>query len=287
MNLSVIIPCFNGAHVIGDQLEALAKQSWSEAWEVIVVDNRSTDNLKETVAKFACRIENLRIVPAFEKQGQPYALNIGVKNAIGESVAFCDADDVVADGWVAAIGDALLKHPLVASRFDLGMLNLRVLADSWPQRQLASLQTYENPNFLPHVGGCGLGVRRDLLEKVGAFDETLPLLHDTDLCWRLQLQGVRLRFVHGALVHIRLRSTLWNTFKQAFGYGEFNVLLYKRYRACGMPPIAWSKGIRCWFRLLLMFFRFHRRSSRYNWVRKVGFRVGRLKGCLLHRTFAP
>lgn len=123
MKLSVIIPCYNGANTIADQLEALANQEWSEPWEIIVADNRSTDNSMAIVKQYQERLPNLRIVDASARQGQPYALNCGAEAAVGESLAFCDADDVVGPCWLVAMGQALSKYDFVACRFDTEKLN--------------------------------------------------------------------------------------------------------------------------------------------------------------------
>src|SRR4030066_1864890 len=112
MKLSVIIPAFNAAGTIAQQLESLATQRWSEPWEVIVANNRSTDNTVEIVNSFRGRIPNLCVIDAPERPGGAYAINIGGRSARGEPLAFCDADDIVCDGWVAAMGDARARHGL-------------------------------------------------------------------------------------------------------------------------------------------------------------------------------
>lgn len=80
---------------------------------------------------------------------------------------------------------------------------------------------------------------RVLHEAVGGFDESLPYLHDTDYCWRIQLAGTELHFVPEAVVHIRTRHTLPGIFRQARNWAEYNVLMYKRYlRYAPAPPEA-------------------------------------------------
>src|SRR5262245_35038573 len=116
MKLSVIIPCYNAAETIGDQLEALTCQRWSQLWEVVVVDNKSTDRSRTIVESYQKRLPNLRMINAFERQGQAHARNVGAQVACGESLAFCDADDEVGAEWLAAMGEALSKHDFVACR---------------------------------------------------------------------------------------------------------------------------------------------------------------------------
>jgi glycosyltransferase involved in cell wall biosynthesis len=95
-------------------MDALANQSWSEPWEVVVANNKSTDDSMGIVEGYKKQLPNLRIVDASVRQGQPYALNVGAACAQGEAIAFCDADDEVAPGWVAAMGEALSRYDFVA-----------------------------------------------------------------------------------------------------------------------------------------------------------------------------
>ncbi|MDA0700047.1 MAG: glycosyltransferase family 2 protein [bacterium] len=272
MKLSVVIPCYNAAATLGEQLEALAEQRWDQAWEVVLADNRSTDGSMAIAASFASRLPNLRVVDASLRQGQPFALNAGAEAAHGDALAFCDADDVVGKGWVAAMGHALAHHEFVACRTDIAMLNSPAVQRTRRNAQGHGLQAYTNPPFLPHAGGGTLGVRR--------------ALHDTDYCWRLQESGVRLTFVPEALTHVRYRDTARGNYLQAKSYGEYNVLLYRRYRHHGMPPVDWRRGVKGWLTLAMGIPLLYRPQARLLWMRRLGWRMGRLQGSLKHRVFA-
>jgi glycosyltransferase involved in cell wall biosynthesis len=171
MKLSIIIPCYNGADTISEQLDALSRQHWNEPWEVLVVDNRSTDNSMDIVKRYQGRIPNLQIVDASERQGQPYALNVGAKAASGEYLAFCDADDVVGSGWVAAMGSALKKNDFVACRMDFEKLNSPWICAARRNPQKDGSNVYRYPPYLPHAGGGTIGVKKAVFQKVGGFDE--------------------------------------------------------------------------------------------------------------------
>jgi glycosyltransferase involved in cell wall biosynthesis len=284
LKLSVVIPCYNAARTIGEQLEALANQRWRHPWEVIVADNRSTDASMAIAERCQERVQNLRIVDASGRQGQPYALNAGARAAVGESLVFCDADDVVGDGWLAAMGDALAKYDFVAGRFDTERLNPPWIYKSRANIQSDGLSQYRYPPYLPHSGGGALGVKRVLYALIGGFDESLPILHDTDLCWRLQLAGVPLHFVPCAVVHVRYRESLWDIFRQARNYAEYNVLLYKRYRALDMPELSIKTGLNAWKRFVRRLPRICNREHLGRSVWEFGWRMGRLKGSIKHRV---
>jgi GT2 family glycosyltransferase len=277
--VSVIIPMFNAEATIADQLDALAGQTTSCWWELIVANNRSTDRSVEIVESFRGRIPRLRVIQAMQRQGAGYALNRGVEVAQGSLLLFCDADDVAAPDWIDAMVEALGQRQFVASRHETGQLNPEWLANARQNLQRESLIPYRHPHYLPHAGGAGLGVRRSAHEAVGGFDESWDCLQDTDYCWRLQLHGVSLNFVPDAVMHVRYRPDLPSTFRQALRWGEYNVQLYKRYRDRGMPKLTLQDGLKT-VKSLLRPGRLRSRKGRATTVWKLGWLLGRIRGSL-------
>lgn len=286
MKLSVIIPCLNAAAYLAGQLEALAGQEWSEPWEIIVSDNGSTDGSQAVAARYQERLPNLRLVDSADRRGAAHARNVGARAAAGELLAFCDADDEAGPGWVAAIGRALEHHEFVASRFDIEKLNTPWVRNSHRHPQEKGLNSYQYPPYLPHAGGGGLGIRGSIHEAVGGFDESMLILEDTDYCWRVQHTGVALHFVPDAVMYVRYRDTPGSMYRQARTYAEYNVLLYKKYRPLGMPPLPWQTGLLAWLRLLRRLPRLSYQAGRARWLWDLGWRVGRLQGCIKHRVWA-
>lgn len=287
LKLSVVIPCRNAVDTIGDQLEALSLQDYSEPWEVIVSDNGSKDETLSVVSRYMEKIPNLRVVDSSSRRGAAHARNRGAEAAEGEVLAFCDADDIVGANWIDAIVMALARHEFVASRFDDEKLN-----SLWTRKARVNIQSdrlpiYSNPPFLPHSGGSGLGVKRKLHEAVGGFDETLSVLEDTDYCWRIQLSGAELYLVPEAVVHVRYPETIFGMYRQARKWGEGNVLLYKKYRPLGMPKYSWKQGMSAWRRLFSKIIRIRSKQAVVRWVWDFGWRFGRLRGCIKYGVFAP
>ena len=251
---------------------------------MVIADNGSNDDSLAIVRSYQDRIPNIRIVDASDRRGQPHALNVGAAAAKGEALAFCDADDEVAPGWVAAMGTALSEHDFVACRIDVEKLN-----PPWIRRgssQARGIQPYTYPPYLPHAGGGTLGVKRWLHAAMGGFDESLPYLHDTDLCWRIQLAGTELHFVREAVVHIRQQHTYRGLFRQALNWAEYSVLLYKRYQPQGMPRLSPKQGLVYWGNLVTMVPRVRSRRQLARWVRELGWRVGRVRGSIKHRVLS-
>jgi glycosyltransferase involved in cell wall biosynthesis len=287
--LSVIIPCYNAAGTLGAQLEAIAAQEWAHPWEVIIADNGSRDGSQQVAESYCGRVPGLRVVDASARKGGAFARNEAARAARGRSLAFVDADDVVAPGWLAAIGTALATRPFVASRFDTERLNRQ----SWVGRvggnyQADGLQRIAYPPYLLHAGGCGIGVWRELHERVGGFDEGLLRLMDTDYCFRIQLQcAVELAFVPEATVYVRSRDTLGGMFRQIRERALYNTYLAERYRPKGQQRKvlrAWYSFGRRWLRLWLRLGRVRSREQFADWLRVLGWLVGLLQGSIKYRV---
>lgn len=227
--LSVVIACFNGAATLAQQLSALAGQSCPQPWELILADNGSTDGSRLVALSFADRLP-LRVLDASCRQGPAHARNVGVRAARGEWVAFCDADDVVADDWLAAVCTAMARHAFVAGRVDLHLLNRASVARSRTMDQQEDLQpACGNRLGLPHAGAGNMAIHREVFERVGGFDEGLLCLEDTDLCWRVQQAGTPLVFEPGMVLHTRLRSSWRGNFRQGLNYARGQSGLERRY----------------------------------------------------------
>lgn len=290
IKLSVVIACYNAEDTIAEQMEALAAQQWDQPWEVIVADNRCTDRSMDVVRQYQERVCNLRIVDASGKQGQAYALNVGVNAARGEGIALCDADDQVGENWVAIMGRALSEHDFVTGRIECLKLNPSPISRALGCQQQEGPQKYGfplGPKYLPHAAGCNIGFKRNIHQALGGFNEELSHLHDTDFSWRVQLLGIPLHYEPAAVIHYRRRSNLKNTFRQARGYAHANVLLYKRFRKLGMPSVTWGFRAKVWAKLLRDFLIIRSTADLVKWIWQFGWRIGQVQGSIKHRVFVP
>jgi GT2 family glycosyltransferase len=285
--LSVILPCRNGASTLPDQLDALAAQSWEGSWELVIADNGSTDDSLAVVERYRDRLPALRVVDASARPGVSHALNAGIAVAAAQSVALVNDDDVVAEGWLEAMAQALAEAELVAGRLDFDRLNEPWTVAVRGRPQSEGLAEWGFADYLPFACGPTIGVRRALHDSIGGFDEEMrPAAEDMDYCWRLQLAGATFRFVPEAVTHYRLRHSLGGIFRQGLSYGEGHVLAYKKHRGLGLPPKrgVWRRGLRAWAgivkRLLLAWSR--ARFALFVW--HVGLRIGLARGSLKHRV---
>jgi glycosyltransferase involved in cell wall biosynthesis len=232
VEVSVVIPAFDAESTLGEQLGALAAQVGAPVFEVLVCDNGSRDATAALVRGWAARGSGvswarLRLVDASARRGPAAARNVGARAAVGRALLFCDADDVVSPGWVAALHDALHPDTLVAGPWEFGRLNPSVREeDRWGPA------TFSPPVDvpLPAAGSGNLGLSAELFDRLGGFDERLRVGEDIDLCWRAQLSGCTLVEVPGAVLHVRYRTRTSHAFRQAFAYAGSDRQMADKYR---------------------------------------------------------
>ena len=246
LEISVIIACLNGAETLAETLASLVVQEWGRSWEIVLADNGSTDASVEIFLGFAAAHPGvpMRVIEVRQK-GKPHALNAGIRAARGRALLFCDADDTVAPGWLAAMGGALDRHPFVAARIDLHALN-----PDWTlaARRIAQEQGLRRLSYPPHAlvaGGATLGFHREVFEAAGPFDPAFPVMEDMDFCIRAHLAGHVLAFVPEAVYHYRFRGDLAAIRRQAYSYNYYRALLRRRHGAEPfLTPGPWVHLIR-------------------------------------------
>lgn len=281
--LSVIIPAYNAADTLGEQLDMLNAQDYDGDWEIVVANNGSTDQTAEVVQNYQHSMPNLRLVHVPMRQNRSYARNMGVQEARGDAFLFCDADDVVTPGWVSALAKALEKHDVV-----IGPVETHTLSRLSPREPYYHPRSLKEPylNFLPVALSCNCAISREAFEAVGGFSEEFPREQDVDLSWRLQLHGYSIHIAPAALVYYRHRGTPGAIWKQAVECGEAEVNLFRHFAAYGMPRPSVKEVLRRYKGLIRRVPRLWDAQpfARVVWLRQVGFCWGRLRGSLRYRT---
>lgn len=227
--ISIVIPCYNGGNVIGRQLDSLLMQAADCSFEVVVANNRSTDNTQEVLDAYAKRDSRVRSVSAPDRAGINHARNAGCRSALGEFVVLVDADDFTHPGFVQAYSQAFnLGGELLGGR-------LRFVSDAG---QLIKVQDepfrYFGPS--PWPAGANCGFRRDIFDRVGDFNEEyLGGGDETEFFWRAQAAGYAFTQVNDATIDYVQRSGVKATLKQRFSYGRSEVQLFDQF---GSPTMS-------------------------------------------------
>lgn len=176
-SISVIVPAYNEEAMIADCLRALLRQDYDGAYEIIVVENGSTDATGETARSFGD--SRIRVVRE-PRRGYVNALRRGVRTSSGQILAFTDADTRVPAGWLTALVSRLSEDGVVACAGVFGFFD----GPAW-MRWLGRIAGRANW----HLAGANMAVWRDAYEEAGGFDPQVNLGADLLLDLRLRRIG--------------------------------------------------------------------------------------------------
>lgn len=242
IEVSVVIPVYNGAATLAEELAALAQQDTHRPIEVVISDNGSTDNSTEVAIRTADKFAALTIVDSGQVQGVSHARNEGARAARGNKILICDADDIVCPVWVESLVDGLDRYDAVGGAARLDRLNPPEIVGSQPPVTLGLGRIF---GFLPYaLGGC-LGIKREVFLALGGFDSSFKGGHEeADFAWRLQLAGYSLGWCPEAIVDYRQRSDSYSTARQNFHFAKSSMLLWCRYASDHpLGPISFRRSL--------------------------------------------
>ncbi|MGH9084628.1 MAG: glycosyltransferase family 2 protein [Acidimicrobiales bacterium] len=285
MDLSVVIPVRNEEHLLGQQLDALLAQVWDGVWEVIVVDNGSTDGTADLVERYAARDPRVRYLLAADRADQSHAANAGVRASDAPSVAFCDADDIVCEGWVAAMAGGLADHQVVTGPNLLERLNPSWLAPSRGPSAAEPVGSFFG--IFPLVRGNNYGVRKEVWDITGPLAEGFTVhgvLADQEFSLRCWLHDIAVVGLPDAAVHYRYRQDGRSLWRQGLAYGMHRPLIARMLREAGKPGPPRFAGWKSWVLLLIRLPTVVTRHGRARWLWIAGNRFGQVIGSIRHRT---
>jgi GT2 family glycosyltransferase len=235
--ISVVVCTYNGAKTLAQTLAGVERLDYPD-YEVIVVDDGSTDETAAIAAQFRCRLVRTA------NRGLSSARNTGCEAATGEIVAYLDDDAWPDRHWLRYLAAAFLRTPHAA----VGGPNIPppddgVVAQCVARAPGGPIHVLLSDEEAEHIPGCNMAIRRDCLEAIGGFDPQFTVAgDDVDLCWRLQDRGWTLGYAPAAVVWHRRRRSVRGYWRQQRSYGKAEALLERkwpeRYNALG--HVSWS-----------------------------------------------
>lgn len=230
MNAAVVIPIGSINAVLRQQVDRVLGQAGASLVEVVLSVNSARQEVASEVQSIvdSCNDERLRVVDSSDHKGAAHARNVGAAAVGTEVVAFCDADDLVHDGWLAALIDGLGKFDAVSGRV-VDVFPEERMRNWYPPTTSGDLSTFLGR---PYLLTGNLAIRRRVFEAVGGFDESLTRCEDIAISWSLVRAGYTIGYVDAAAIDYRHRSGLVAMLRQHYSYGRG---MSEVLRAVGTP----------------------------------------------------
>jgi glycosyl transferase family 2 len=181
IQVSIIIPCYNGGRFLQATLESAAGQSRA-ALEILVIDDGSTDDSAAIAERFGPPVRVIRQA----NQGESAARNRGVREARGTHVLFLDADDLLAVDSLKHLTAAVEGRPHA-----IALMGCAFFSSDPESHELVKQMEFDH--FYPEIIESNFGpplcwlVPIDVVRRAGGFCETLRWFEDWDLWWRVGL----------------------------------------------------------------------------------------------------
>jgi glycosyltransferase involved in cell wall biosynthesis len=179
--VTVVIPCYNQAHFLGEAIESVLKQTYPH-YEIVVVDDGSSDNTSEVASSY----EGVRLIRQ-ENRGLSEARNTGIKHSEGDYLVFLDADDRLLPEALAAGIECFDSRPECAFVFG----RYRFMAVDGRPLNAPTLPSDQDDHYVrllrgPYIGMPAVGMyRRFAFATVGVFDPSVNPAADYDLYLRI------------------------------------------------------------------------------------------------------
>lgn len=253
--ISVVVPCYQATAYLPVLLDSLYDQVDAPPTEIVLVDNRSTDDIAHLVEQYrdeheAVHVTALRLVPAMRHQGVSYACNVGAARARASRLVFIGADDAASCRWLADAralfelsevfcGSAI---PVDGTQFDRPLGQIRALIEDLDAPR--TLERSQRCSAFPVLMGGDLGITRELFLRVGGLDQSLPIAgEDNELALRLRQHGIEIAISPAFRIAYRQRIDPTAIARESRRAARAHVLNAARYGTVGRSPLVGGLGL--------------------------------------------
>jgi len=226
--ISVIIPTYNSEKTIEKCIRALLNQSYPKnEYEIIVVDDGSTDRTADVIPKF----KRVKLIEQ-KHRGPAVARNLGVKNSKGQIILFTDADCIPDKKWIKNMVEPFDDKEVIGvsgtyKTFNKSSLIARFAGYEIEERH----KKLEKQKYIDFIGTFSAAFRKNIFLKSKGFDETFTTSsgEDPELSFRIEKYG-KMVFQPNAFVYHFHPNTLFKFLRQKFLRGYWRVFLYKKHK---------------------------------------------------------
>lgn len=226
--ISIIIPTYNAEKTIAQTSEYLLKQNYPKnQYEIIVVDDESTDDTIEIVKKF----KKVKIFKQTHK-GPASARNLGAKHSKGNIFLFTDQDCIPDKNWIKYMVEPFKNPEIVGVQGTYKTLNKESLIARFAGYEIEQRhERMKKQKYIDFIGTFSAAYRKNIFLKLGGFDTCFKTAsgEDPELSFKISKAGYKMVFQPKAIVHHRHPDTLFKFLKQKFLHGYWRIHLYKKH----------------------------------------------------------
>ncbi len=222
--VSVVVAAHNAARTLDRCLQSLVDLRYPD-YEVIVVDDGSTDSTGEIARRYPFRLIST------PNRGVSAARNEGLRAATGEIIAYIDSDARADADWLSYLATTFITEGVAG----VGGPNLVPPEDNWLAKCVyrspgGPTQVMLDDRHAEHIPGCNMSFLKSALDGIGGFDPIFTeAADDVDICWRLLDNGYRIGFSPSAVVWHHRRSSVKAYWRQQVGYGVSECMLEHKH----------------------------------------------------------
>jgi len=224
--VSVVVPTYNREESIGFCLQALVSQRTQYPYEIIVVDDGSTDGTEGVI----CRFRGVRMIQQ-KNRGPAAARNRGVMEATGDIVLFTDDDCRPEADWIEKMTEAFANPEVAGAKGTYLSCQRERIAQFEQTEYEEKYERLSKRGFIDFVDTYSGGFRRDVFLEAGGYDSVFPVasVEDQEFSFRVAERGYRMVFVEEAKVWHRHVDGLSDYVRRKFRIGYWKVLVLRRH----------------------------------------------------------
>ncbi|WP_445634874.1 N-acetylglucosaminyl-diphospho-decaprenol L-rhamnosyltransferase [Nostoc sp. DSM 114161] len=250
ISVSIILVNYNGAELLPDCLNSIQKFIDIPSYEIIVVDNASSDSSVELIAE---KFPQVRLIKQTQNRGFGAGNNAGAKVASGKFLFLLNTDTIItynilphlidlmqADSQIGIIGPKLLNpdgsfqisvSPAlgIKGEYEARQMHLNYLNNS---ERNSIEQKFQQTQEVDIVVGAAFFIRSSLFQELNGFDENFFMyFEESDLCQRAQYQGYKIIYTPDvSLIHLKGYSIQKSANAMAIEYRRSQIYFYEKHR---------------------------------------------------------
>jgi len=222
-DVSIIIPAYNEENLIASCLDSLLNQDYQkDRYEIIVVNDGSTDQTKNIIERYTFKYSNLILINK-DNRGKASAQNFGLKYAKGKYILITDSDAIVEKKWISKMVNDLVKYDIVIGSY-YSKENHKLLEKIQNSHYLIKFK-YGGLKGRPCIG-VNNGFRKSVIVSIGNFDESKTSVTD-DFIKRAEDIGLKIYFNPNIVVLTKCTTNIHGFLKQKLRWNEGPLLSIK------------------------------------------------------------